>query len=265
VLPVSLFGMSVAAAALPELARDRAGAADALRERTVAAVRRVAFYVVPSAVAFVVLGDVLTRGLYFTGRFGAADVLVVWLVLAAYSLGLLASTATRVYQSTFFALRDTRTTARAALVRVLVAAIAGAVLMVQFESVTVLGTTLPAGLLGGFDVDGIPLGPVGLALGAALGAWVEWGLLRRRLAPAIGAVGAGAGHLVRMFAAAALAAAAAWGARLVLSAWPPLALAVAVAGVFGCAYFAAASALGLDESRVLFRALLRRARRRSAP
>ena len=63
-LPISLFGMSVAAAALPELARDRAGATGALRERTVAAVRRVAFYVVPSAVAFVLLGDVLTAGLF---------------------------------------------------------------------------------------------------------------------------------------------------------------------------------------------------------
>ena len=63
-LPISLFAMSVAAAALPDLARDRDGAIGALRERTVAAVRRVAFFVVPSFVAFISIGDVLVAGLY---------------------------------------------------------------------------------------------------------------------------------------------------------------------------------------------------------
>ena len=111
-LPISLFGMSVAAAELPELARERDGAIGALRERTVAAVRRVAFFVVPSFVAFVALGDVLVAGLYRAGEFGAADVAVVWLILIGYSFGLLASTTTRIYQSAFFALRDTATPAR---------------------------------------------------------------------------------------------------------------------------------------------------------
>src|SRR5690606_36615174 len=100
---------SVAAAELPELARDGAAAGAALRKRTVAAVRRVAFFVVPSAVAFIAVGDALVAGLYRAGEFGADDVTAVWLTLAAYSLGLVASTSTRVYQSAFFALRDTAT------------------------------------------------------------------------------------------------------------------------------------------------------------
>ena len=62
VLPVSLFGASTAAAELPELARERSGGHEALRARVVAAVRRVSFFVVPSFVAFVVLGDVLVEG-----------------------------------------------------------------------------------------------------------------------------------------------------------------------------------------------------------
>ncbi|HET7134053.1 MAG TPA: lipid II flippase MurJ, partial [Gammaproteobacteria bacterium] len=164
-LPVSLFGMSVAAAELPDLARERGAAAGVLRERANAALRRVAFYVVPSFVAFVAIGDVLVAGLYRVGEFGAADVTVVWLVLVAYSLGLLASTATRVYQSAFFALRDTRTPARVATVRVLTAAVAGAALMLQLEPVTAFGVTVPAGLLAGANVAGVPLGPVGLAVG----------------------------------------------------------------------------------------------------
>jgi putative peptidoglycan lipid II flippase len=261
VLPVSLFGMSVAAAELPDLARDRDGSVGALRERTVAAVRRVAFYVVPSCVAVIPVGDVLVAGLYRAGEFGAADVTVVWLTLIGYSAGLLASTSTRVYQSAFFALRDTITPARVAGVRVLTAVVAGATFMVQFESVTVLGVTIPAGVLADVRAAGIPLGPLGLAAGAAVGAWVEWALLRRRLKLQLGGVGAGLAPLARMFAAALLAAAAGRGLGAVVSVAPLLAAAL-IAGLFGTVYFAAAYLLGLDEARALATTLLRRLRRR---
>src|SRR6185436_16023036 len=73
-LPISLFGMSVAAAELPELSRQRGAPTTELRERTAAALRRVAFFVVPSFVAFVGIGDVIVAGLYRTGKFGDADV-----------------------------------------------------------------------------------------------------------------------------------------------------------------------------------------------
>jgi putative peptidoglycan lipid II flippase len=85
VLPVSLFGISIAAAELPELARERGGALAPLRERVNGALRRVAFFVVPSFVAFALLGDVLVAGIYRTGLFTATDVTFVWLTLAVYS------------------------------------------------------------------------------------------------------------------------------------------------------------------------------------
>jgi putative peptidoglycan lipid II flippase len=260
-LPVSLFAMSVAAAALPELARDRDVALTALRERTEAAVRRVAFYVVPSFVAFVIIGDALVAGLYQAGEFGAADVRVVSWILIAYSAGLLASTTTRVYQSAFFALRDTATPARAALARVLVALVAGAALMVQFEPVTVLGLDIRAGALASFTAAGLPLGPLGLAAGAALGAWVEWAWLKRRLGVALGPVHGGLGPLTRMLAAALAAAAAARGADVWLGAASPLATGLLAAAVLGVVYLAAARLLGLDEARSLAGAVLRRVRR----
>ena len=82
--------------------------------------------------------------------------------------------------------------------------------MVQFEPVTVLGVTIPAGALASFDARGVPLGPLGLAAGASLGAWVEWAAAEARGSRAqLGSVGAGAAPLARMFTAAALAAAAA--------------------------------------------------------
>jgi putative peptidoglycan lipid II flippase len=261
VLPVSLFGMSVAAAELPDLARERDAAVGVLRERTVAAVRRVAFYVVPSCVAFVLLGDALVAGLYRAGEFGAADVTVVWVTLIGYSAGLLASTSTRVYQSAFFALRDTATPARAAGVRVLTALVVGAVLMVQFESVTLLGLTIPAGVFADVRLAGIPLGPLGLAVGASVGAWVEWALLWRALAAQLGSVGAGMGPLARMLGAALVAAAAARGLFAVV-ALAPLPSAALVAALFGAVYCTAAHLLGLGEARVLAAALLRRTRPR---
>ena len=259
VLPVSLFAMSVAAAELPDLARERDRATGALRERAAAAVRRVAFYVVPSVVAFVVLGDVLVAGLFRAGEFGAADVTVVWITLVGYSAGLLASTCTRVYQSAFFALRDTATPARVAGLRVLTAFIAGSLLMVQFEPVTLFGRTIPAGVFAGANVDGVPLGPLGLAVGAAAGAWLEWWLLKRRLVAKIGAVGTGGGQLARM-AVAAVVAAAVGRAVAALVPWAPLPTALLVAAAFGAVYFAAARAAGLAEARALPAALLRRVR-----
>ena len=251
-LPISLFAMSVAAAALPDLARDRDGAIGALR--------RVAFLVVPSFVAFLALGDVLVAGLYRAGEFGAADVRIVWLVLVGYSLGLLASTTTRVYQSAFFALRDTATPARIAFVRMLVAVVAGAVLMVQFEPITVLGMTIPAGVLASLDAAGAPLGPLGLALGSALGAWVEWALLERALRAKLGHLRVGLGSWLKMFAAAIAAAGGGYAVSLGLAARPPLLTALVVAAVFGGIYLGATAALGLPQAQATVRALLRRTR-----
>jgi putative peptidoglycan lipid II flippase len=258
VLPISLFGMSVAAAALPELARQRGSAATALREQTVAAVRRVAFFIVPSFVALVVLGDTFVAGLYEAGEFGAADVRIVWLTLAAYSLGLFASASTRVYQSAFFALRDTKTPARVAAIRVGTSAVASAVLMLQFEPVTLGSLTIPAGVLADASVAGLPLGPVGLALGAALGAWVEWVLLRARLAARVGSVGAGAGVLARMLGAAVAAAAIAYASAATSFAVHPLPRALLVAIVFGVVYFGGARVLGLAEAAAMFASVSRR-------
>jgi putative peptidoglycan lipid II flippase len=262
VLPVSLFGMSIAAAELPELARERGNATEAIRERAVAAARRVSFFVVPSFVAFIVLGQVIVAGIYRAGQFTAADVTLVWLTLAAYSLGLIASSSTRIYQSTFFALRDTKTPARVAGMRVLMAAVCGSLLMIQFEPIDVGSLHVPAGIFADVRVAGLPLGPVGLALGAAAGAWLEWALLFRGLHRRIGSVGAGLGQLTRMFAAAIVAAAVGYVVRYFTLGLHPVLIAAAVVATFGVVYFVVARALGLAEAEVVLGAVLRRFRRR---
>jgi putative peptidoglycan lipid II flippase len=251
-LPVSLFGMSVAAAELPELARERSGAVDVLRSRANAGLERISFFIIPSLIGFLALGDVIVAALFQRGEFARADTLWVYATLAALALGLLPSTWSRLFSSTYFALRDTKTPARYAATRVALSAVLGIVLMLQFEPVSAGWLQLPAGVLHGVRVAGHPLGVVGLALAAGIAAWIEWWLLRRALVPRVGRVGARLGVLARMFGAALLAAAAAWGVRWLLPVTHPVYAAVAVLGVYGLVYFGAGAALGLGEAAAFF-------------
>ncbi len=186
----------------------------------------------------------------------------MWLILAAYSLGLLASTSTRIYQSAFFALRDTKTPARVATMRVLMAAICGAVLMLQFQPITIGSLTIPGGLFTDLRVAGSSLGPVGLALGAAAGAWLEWTLLYRSLRKRIGDVGAGLSHLARMFAAALIAAIAGYAVKWAVGPMHAIVVAALVLGTFGVVYFGVARLFGLSEAKVVVDSVMRRLRRR---
>jgi len=85
VLPVSLFGTSVAAVSLPDLSRDAiaASSSDQLRARIATGFRRITFFVMPSSVAFAALGPVIVGALFQTGRFGDSDTQVVGGVLSA--------------------------------------------------------------------------------------------------------------------------------------------------------------------------------------
>lgn len=248
ILPVSLFGMSVAAAELPELARQRASAVDVLRERANAALTRISFYVVPSFIAFVLLGDVVVAALFQTGEFNRDDTLWVYVTLAGLASGLLASTWSRLFSSTYFALRDTQTPARYATLRVALSAVLGFVLMVQFEGIDAGWIDVPPGIFEDVAVAGHPLGVFGLALGAGIAAWVEWWMLRRTLRRRIGAVGVPGGSLARMFAAAGAATAAAWGVRLLLPPLHPVLTGVLILGTFGVTYFGVAAGFGLAEA-----------------
>jgi hypothetical protein len=147
-------------------------------------------------------------------------------------------------------------------VRVVVAFVVGVALMVQFEPVTVFGLAIPAGSLSSFDALGLPLGPLGLAVGASLGAWIEWVLLKRALAAHVGVrLGAGAAPLARMFAAASAAAAGAYAAGRALTGVHALLEAAVVAAVLGALYLALALALRLPEARAVQNAIRRSLRR----
>src|SRR4030095_12225110 len=85
----------------------------------------IAFFIVPSSVAFLALGDVIAAVLYQTGQFKRDAAIFVWGILAGSTVGLLASTLGRLYSSTYYALHDTRTPLQFAIVRVVLTTILG--------------------------------------------------------------------------------------------------------------------------------------------
>jgi len=239
VLHVSLFGMSVSAAELPAMSSALGAQDDVdehLRARLDAGLRRIAFLVVPSGMAFLAIGDVLAAALFQSGRFTRADSVYVWGILAGSAVGLLASTLGRLYASTYYALRDTRTPVRFAVLRVLLTTVLG------------LAFALPLPALLGLDPK---WGAAGLTTSAGLAGWVEFALLRRTLNRRIGRTGLPAAFVVRLWAAATLAAAAAWCAKLLVGVGHPIGLGLLASGLYGVVYFAAAAGLGVREGRLV--------------
>jgi putative peptidoglycan lipid II flippase len=240
-LPVSLFGMSVSAAELPAMSSARGEGSELaaqLRSRLDRGLRQIAFFVIPSAVAFVALGDVIVAAIYQTGEFTRTNTVYVWAILAASAVGLLASTLGRLYASTFYAVQDTRSPLRYAVVRVILTIAFGYLLALR----------LPAWI--GVEPR---WGVAGLALSSGLAAWVEFVLLRGALSSRIGKTRIPAGVLARLWGGAGAASIAGAVVRLALVDQHPLVVALFSLGMYGVAYFAITAELGVPEARRLLK------------
>ncbi|MGI9066016.1 MAG: murein biosynthesis integral membrane protein MurJ [Pyrinomonadaceae bacterium] len=244
-LPVSLFGMSVSAAELPAMSRALGSTeqvAEVLRKRLDAGLQRIAFLIVPSAMAFFALGDVMAGALYQTGKFQVDAKIYVWGILAGSSIGLLAATLGRLYSSTYYALRDTRTPLLYAIIHVALATILGYLCAIP----------LPRYL--GIEPK---WGVVGLTLSASIAAWIEFLLLRSTLNRRIGRTGLSISYLIKLWTAALLAADIGWTLKLVLPDLHPIPLAALVLGAYGVSYFGVTFILDVSESRAVIGKLLR--------
>jgi putative peptidoglycan lipid II flippase len=241
-LPVSLFGISVSASELPALSDVAARAeTDTLRIRIGSALERLTFFTVPSAVAFVAIGDVVAATVLQTGRFRAEDSQIVWGILAGSAIGLVASTQSRLYGVAHYALHDAKTPLRYAIVRLILVSGLG----------YVCALILPPRL----GVQPI-WGTAGLTASAGVSGWVEFLLLRASLTRRIGPTGLPASFMARLWTAACLAGAAGFTAKTVLPWSNPLVRGGMVIPVFGLVYFGVAFAL-----RVPVMDILRRRRR----
>jgi len=224
VLPISLFGASVTAVALPELSRDavapNAAPNEQLRARIALGFRRIVFFVVPSSVACIALSREIVAALYQTGRFTVDDTALVGSVLAAYGIGLVGQATVKLFASGFYAMRDTRTP-------------------VKIAAFSLVVSTGLAWLLMRW------LGTPGIALGSSIGAFVNTTLHLRDLSRRIGSVLLGADWRAFGIAlvAALLAGAAAVGVARVAGGLAPVPRGGAVLGIFGIVYAALTLAL----------------------
>ncbi len=234
-LPVSLFGMSISAAELP--AMSGAVGLDAthlLRERLDKGLRHIAFFVVPSAMAFLTLGDVVAAALFQTGRFTHDDALFVWGILAGSAVGLLASTLGRLYSSTYYALRDTRTPLRYAVLRVILTTVLGYISAILLPPLLRIDPSW---------------GTAGLTASAGVSGWVEFLLLRRTLNKRIGHTGLSADFTTRLWIAAAIGAGIAWAIKSISPVNHPIATALLVLTPYGLVYLVTTIVFNVPEAR----------------
>ena len=268
-LPISVFGMSVANAELPQMASEQGTEQEifaALRRRLNRGIRQMAFFVIPTTVAFILLGRILVAALLQRGKFTADATTLVWYILCGAALGLLVSTLGRLYSAAFYALHDTKTPVRIAMMRVVIGTALALVFAFPLRpmfgmAADALGLHIPHNARGAAI-----LGVVGVTLGSAIAAWFEYLQLRHRLRKRIGAGESTTAYMTKLWIAAFAAgvvsvafdrfAARAWASHLPLSL---ISEAILVCGLFGVVYFAVAATLGVPEVRAFLGRFIKRA------
>ena len=256
VLPISLFGMAISAAELPSMSRATGTTAEIgayLRVRLMSGLDRISYFIVPSVVALFALGDLIVHLLFESGRFQRGNTIWVWQILIGSTVGLLASTMGRLYSSTFYAMRDTKTPLRFAIVRVVLT--------------TVLGYLFALVLPGMLGLDR-KIGAAGLTASAGLAGWVEFYLLRRELDRRIGRTRLVPARMSRLWAAAIVGAAIPWLYKLAMDRGSAVfsthegvihskLVALLLLGIYGVTYVALTAAFKIPEATTV----IQRARR----
>ncbi len=148
-LPIGVIGIAIGTVLLPEMSRrltaeDHAGAAKSQRR----AFNFTLLFSIPFVAAFLTVPDVIMRAMFARGAFSKADAAAAGATLAAYAIGLVPFVMIRSAVATFYARKDTATPVKAALTGV------------------VVNVGLKVALMGS-------LAQIGLALGTAIGAWIN--------------------------------------------------------------------------------------------
>lgn len=109
-LPLGLFGVAIASAMLPSIARNAAlRDFEEFRKTFSRSLSMIFLCTVPSTVALILLGRQIICAVYQSGKFDAYDTNQTALALTCYATGLLAFSATRILNPAFYALADART------------------------------------------------------------------------------------------------------------------------------------------------------------
>jgi putative peptidoglycan lipid II flippase len=154
-LPVGVVGVALGTVLLPELSRAVAAKDEAKAARSFNRATEIGLLLtLPCVAVFVAFPDVIMQGLWSRGAFDIAAANAASAVLVAYAAGLPAYIILRTVNPLFHARGDTRTPVLATIASIVVNLGVKLVLIVGFS-----------------------FGAVGLALGTAVGAWINLGLL----------------------------------------------------------------------------------------
>jgi putative peptidoglycan lipid II flippase len=145
-LPIGLFGVSIATAALPEIAR-RANDGDAagMRRTISGALRMMLMLNVPATIGLIALAHPIVALLLERGKFTPLDTGATAIALMFYAPGLLGYSAVKIASPSFYSLRDSRTPVTVSIVSVLVNLSVNLMLVrvMQYKGLA-LGTSLAA-------------------------------------------------------------------------------------------------------------------------
>jgi len=154
-LPQGVFGIALGTVLLPEmsarLAKGDTAGSNAAQNRSAA---MSLLLTLPFMITFLLIPGTIIRAIFLHGAFNPQAAQLASWALMAYGAGLPAMAMLRIVQATFYARHDTMTPARSTVI----ALISNVLLKVIF-------------------VWGFSLGVAGLALGTALGAWINVALL----------------------------------------------------------------------------------------
>ncbi|HMG43992.1 MAG TPA: murein biosynthesis integral membrane protein MurJ [Acidimicrobiales bacterium] len=264
-LPISMFGLGVAAAELPDLSQVSVHDPETrrlFRRRLEDGMARIAFYVLPIATMYVVVGDVIVGAIFQRGKFGWDDTWGVWLALAVFAIGLPATTSSRLLQNGLYALDDPKTPPRLSVIRVVVSTVVSLAVMFPLDRLTIGSNgvqgwddfwavgPLPSSVR--LNTEFVHLGLIAFAIGATVAAIVEYRMLARAVAWRIGRTRMAGRWLNPIAASCAVSATVAFGLVTVLpNSWPALLLAPLVLGPAGVVYLVMTRWLQVPEAAAL--------------
>lgn len=134
ILPLGLFGVAIASAAIPRLSRNVAESNfDEFRATLSRSILMILLLTVPASVGLAVLGESMIGIVYQHGRFLASDTHQTALALSAYAAGLAGYSVLKLVSPAFYTLGDSRTPMYVSVAAVLINAAAA------FTMVRVLG------------------------------------------------------------------------------------------------------------------------------
>jgi putative peptidoglycan lipid II flippase len=214
-LPIGLFGVSIATAALPMIARhaandDKVGIRDSVSQ----ALRLMLMLNVPATLGLIVLAGPILQLLVQYGKVTSSDTNGMAFALMCYAPGLVGYSAVKIASPTFYALRDSRTPVLVSLVSIVVNVVLNVTLVrvLSFGGLA-LGTSIAAivnaaalfwllrGRLDGLDGRRVAIAFTKILAASIVMAIVAWTIGERAFQRAVRvglAVGGGLGTLVIM-------------------------------------------------------------------